>query len=211
MFSFVVGRDYDDSNFVFGAEWVDQAEAFQSDVPWEFMQDSYYIFPAGCELQGPLNCTPIWSSRIPETGNLTDAIPATALTGAIPAGIGCLSSMMAIGGGIMSVKTLRAFNEPMHRAVSAAALSGLAISVPGTLGFMLTGAGDPLLRAAGLGYVNFALISPATILLAPLGARIAPGPSQRRLTVLFGLFLHVAAADTPGASSRRTKNKPFQA
>ncbi|MFQ5548797.1 MAG: hypothetical protein ACE5FV_10925 [Woeseia sp.] len=56
----------------------------------------------------------------------------------------------------------------------------IAISVPGTLGFMLTGAGDPLLRAAGLGYVNFALISPATMLLAPLGARIAHGPSQRR-------------------------------
>ncbi len=110
----------------------------------------------------------------------------------------------------MSIKTLRAFNEPMHRAVSAAALSGLAISVPGTLGFMLTGAGDPLLRAAGLGYVNFALISPATILLAPLGARIAHGPSQRRLTVLFGLFLHVAAADTPGASSRRPRISRFR-
>ena len=36
-------------NFVFGAEYVDQEEAYQSDAPWKFFQNSYYIYPEGCE------------------------------------------------------------------------------------------------------------------------------------------------------------------
>ena len=43
-----------------------------------------------------------------------------------------------------------------------------------------------------VGYVNlvgFALISPTTVLAAPLGAAIAHRLTQRRLSALFGLFL----------------------
>jgi len=132
-----------------------------------------------------------------ETRNITDAVPATPLAGVLPAGIGCVSSLMGIGGGIMSVMTLRLFNEPMHRAVGTAALFGLAISIPGTLGFMLTGQGVPGLPPLSIGYVSgvgFALIAPATILLAPLGARIAHSLSESKLSILFGIFLIIAAA-----------------
>jgi uncharacterized membrane protein YfcA len=37
--------------------------------------------------------------------------------------------------------------------------------------------------------VGFAVIAPATVLTAPLGARIAHGLSQKRLGMLFGAFL----------------------
>jgi outer membrane receptor protein involved in Fe transport len=36
-------------NFVFGAEYVKQDEAYQRDAPWAFFQDSFYIYPEGCE------------------------------------------------------------------------------------------------------------------------------------------------------------------
>ena len=71
----IAGKNFGDGNFVFGAEFVNQEQAFQSDTPWAFMQDSYYIYPGGCESQitapydGTPNggCYPIGSSRIPES------------------------------------------------------------------------------------------------------------------------------------------------
>jgi iron complex outermembrane recepter protein len=62
-------------NFVFGGEYVKQEEAYQSDAPWAFFQNSYYIYPAGCERQvtAPYDGTPeggcyvLGSSSIPGT------------------------------------------------------------------------------------------------------------------------------------------------
>lgn len=74
----IAGTNFDTAhgsgNFVFGAEYVDQEEAFQSDAPWAFFQDSFYIYPEGCERQltAPYDGTPqggcylLGSSRIPE-------------------------------------------------------------------------------------------------------------------------------------------------
>ena len=72
-FSIIAGKQFDDGNFVFGAERVEQKEAFQRDTPWDFMQNSFYIYPGGCEAQvaAPYDgtpeggCYPIGSSRIP--------------------------------------------------------------------------------------------------------------------------------------------------
>lgn len=73
-FGVIAGSTFERGNFVFGAEYVDQNEAFQSDTPWEFLQDSFYIYPEGCERQvtAPYDGTPtggcyrIGSSSIPE-------------------------------------------------------------------------------------------------------------------------------------------------
>ena len=62
-------------NFVFGAEYVKQDEAYQSDAPWAFFQDTYYIYPEGCERHPTRpydgtpegGCYPIGSSSIPGT------------------------------------------------------------------------------------------------------------------------------------------------
>ncbi len=114
----------------------------------------------------------------------------------IPGLIGLVSAMMGIGGGTLSVPIQTLCGQPIHRAVGTSALFGLVIALPGTLGFMLTGAGNPLLPPASVGYVNLiglALIAPATVLCAPLGARIAHGLDRRRLSVLFGIFLLLVA------------------
>ena len=132
----------------------------------------------------------------PESRNLTDAVPRGPLVTAIPVAIGCFSSMMGIGGGTFSVMTLTLFNEPIHRAVGTAALFGLVISLPGMLGFVAAGWGDPRIPPGSLGYVSligFACIAPATVLAAPLGAKLAHGFSARRLNMLFGAFLILAS------------------
>jgi uncharacterized protein len=128
---------------------------------------------------------------------LAREVPRGPLMAAVPAGIGGLSSMMGIGGGTLSVAVLTLLNQPIHRAVGTAALFGLAISLPGTLGFMIAGFNDPRVPPGSIGYVNligFALISPTTILTAPLGAAIAHRLPKRRLSLLFGAFLLIVSA-----------------
>ena len=74
-FSIIAGQNFDRGNFVFGAEFVNQEEAYQRDTPWDFMQNSFYIYPGGCEnqLTAPYDgtpqggCYPAGSSRIPES------------------------------------------------------------------------------------------------------------------------------------------------
>ena len=133
---------------------------------------------------------------LPNSRNLTEAVPRSAWVPVIPTAIGCFSSMMGIGGGTFSVMTLTLFNEPIHRAVGTAALFGLVISLPGAIGYIVTGWSDPRLPPGSLGYVNligFLFIAPATVLVAPLGAKLAHAVSERKLSVAFGIFLVVAA------------------
>ncbi len=125
------------------------------------------------------------------------ALPKGILSQPIAAAIGGFSVLMGIGGGTLSVPILTLFNFPIHRAVGTAALFGLLISLPGTIGFIYNGWGNEMLPAGSLGYVNligFALISPVTMLFAPLGAKIAHSISKKALRVAFGIFLLVTSA-----------------
>lgn len=134
---------------------------------------------------------------LPESRNLTENLPDSPIMAAIPTAIGCLSSMMGIGGGTFSVMTLTMFNLPIHRAVGTAALLGLVISLPATTGFIVAGWNDIRVPPGSIGYVSligFALIAPATVMTAPLGAKIAHSFSEKKLSVSFGVFLVIAAA-----------------
>ena len=131
-----------------------------------------------------------------EGRTIAGGVPKGVLVPVIPTAIGAVSCMMGIGGGTLSVAVLTLFNQPIHRAVGTAALFGLAISLPGAVGFMISGFDDPRLPPGSIGYVNllgFALISPMTFLAAPLGAAIAHRLSRRHLSLLFGLFLVIVA------------------
>lgn len=127
---------------------------------------------------------------------LRDGLPRGALAALIPAGIGAVSSMMGIGGGTLSVPTLTLFGEPVHKAVGTAALLGLWIAVPATVGYLLARPPQELLPPWTVGYVSLpglALIAPASWLLAPLGARLAHSLDRRKLAAAFGFFLFVVA------------------
>lgn len=133
---------------------------------------------------------------LPTSRNLAENVPHGPLMPVIPTAIGCLSSMMGIGGGTFSVMTLTLFNQPIHRAVGTAALLGLVISLPGTIGFIVSGWNDVRVPPGSVGYVNligFALIAPATVMTAPIGAKIAHSFSEKKLSMLFGAFLVIAA------------------
>jgi uncharacterized membrane protein YfcA len=110
--------------------------------------------------------------------------------------IGVFSAMMGIGGGTLGVPLLTYLGMVAQRAVATAAGFGLIISIPGAAGFILTGWGADNLPPASLGYVNlvgFALITPMTVLSAPLGVSIAHALPKKQLKQAFALFLAITS------------------
>ena len=114
----------------------------------------------------------------------------------LPVLIGTVSSMMGIGGGTLSVPALSALGLSVHRAVGTSAWLGLWIALPAALGFAWLGRGSAGLPPFSVGHVNLlalAVLLPATVLAAPLGAKVAHSLTRRQLAVAFGVFLLVSA------------------
>lgn len=108
--------------------------------------------------------------------------------------IGLFSSLMGIGGGQIANIIMTTHGRPIHQAVATSAGIGVLISVPGAIGYMLAGLGQPGLPADAIGYVSlmgFILFVPTTILTATLGVRIAHSMSSRALQLSFGIFLAI--------------------
>ncbi|MEO8017716.1 MAG: sulfite exporter TauE/SafE family protein [Pseudomonadota bacterium] len=122
---------------------------------------------------------------------MADRVPHGARGAGIAVLIGGVSTVMGIGGGTLTVPTLNLCGYPIHRAVGTAALFGVFISIPGTLGYLLAQPPVPLPWAT-IGYVSLvglAIIAPGSMLTANLGARVAHALSRRRLSQAFGVFL----------------------
>jgi uncharacterized protein len=86
---------------------------------------------------------------------------------------------------------------PVHKAVGTAALLGLWISVPATLGYLMADTAGETLPPWTVGLVSlpgFAVVAPVAWLVAPLGARLAHALDRRKLSAAFGAFLFVVAA-----------------
>lgn len=106
--------------------------------------------------------------------------------------VGYLSSLMGIGGGSLTVPTLVAFGQTMHKAVGTSAAIGVAIALSGTLGFLISGWGVSDLPPLSLGYINIValvLVGAMAAVCAPLGAALAHRLDQKTLKYVFAIFL----------------------
>jgi uncharacterized membrane protein YfcA len=111
--------------------------------------------------------------------------------------IGYLSTLMGIGGGILNNTFMTLFGRPIHQAVATSSGVGVIISIPGTIGYIWAGWGDPRLPDLSTGYINWiavALVIPIAIFMTPYGVRLAHSLSKRQLEVWFGLFCLFVAA-----------------
>jgi len=128
---------------------------------------------------------------------LRQSVPGGAGGALLPGVIGAVSAMMGIGGGTLSVPALTLCGVPVHRAVGTAALLGLLIAIPGTLGYLFAKLPPgEVLPPFTVGYVNlagFGVISPLSWLSAPLGVALAHRLDRRKLSAAFGLFLLLVA------------------
>ena len=128
--------------------------------------------------------------------HVADALPTGVISKTIAFVIGGFSVAMGIGGGTLSVPILSSFSYPIRRAVGTAAAIGLIIALPGTISFVLSGVGNPDLPQGSLGYINifgFCCIVPATMLTAPLGAKIAHAINPTHLRIAFAAFLFLTS------------------
>lgn len=108
--------------------------------------------------------------------------------------IGCISSIVGIGGGSLTVPFLVWCNLRIQEAVATSSACALPIAIAGAAGFVMTGWGSPQLPAASLGYVYlpaFLGIVPASVLFAPVGAWLAHRLPAAALRQFFAIFLVV--------------------
>ena len=115
--------------------------------------------------------------------------PGMSLTGAI---IGKVSAIIGIGGGTLTVPFLVWCNTGIRQAVATSAACGLPIAVAGTVGFIITGWNAAQLPAWSTGYVYwpaFAGIALASVLSAPLGAKLAHTLPAEKLKRYFAILL----------------------
>lgn len=120
-------------------------------------------------------------------------------------GIGLLSTLMGIGGGLFSNLLMTFYGRPIHQAVATSAALAVLISIPGALGYVYAGwpaaAHYPDVLALqvpfALGYVSLigaVLVMPTTLLTAGLGVRVAHAMSKRMLEVAFGSYLLIVGS-----------------
>jgi uncharacterized membrane protein YfcA len=111
--------------------------------------------------------------------------------------IGILAALIGIGGGSLTVPYLSLRGISMREAVGTAAAAGMPIAWAGAIGFMIAGYGQAKLPDWSLGYVSltgFIGIAAASVLTAPLGARLAHTLPPKVLKRAFALMLFLIGA-----------------
>lgn len=115
---------------------------------------------------------------------------------AAAAGVGLISSLTATGGAALIVTYLVRRGTRMQEAIGTAAALGWPLAMAGTTGYMLIGFGEPGLPQYSLGYIYLPALAGmvvASILLAPVGARLAHRTPGAILKKIFAVVLFVLA------------------
>lgn len=121
-------------------------------------------------------------------------LPPPPALAAVGAGIGGLSALVAIGGGSLTVPFLAWCNVRLQTAIGTSAAVGLPIAFMGALGYAVNGLGVQGLPAGTFGYVYLPAalgLAAASVVTAPLGARLAHRLPVTTLKRLFALLLIV--------------------
>lgn len=129
--------------------------------------------------------------------NASRTLPGPAGTFAVGSVIGGASALVGAGGAFISVPFMTWCNIKIHDAVGTSAALGFPIALAGTIGYLWAGLGLEQVPPGSLGYLylpGLVVISLASIVLAPLGARTAHRMDIRPLRRLFALVLYCLAA-----------------
>lgn len=110
--------------------------------------------------------------------------------------VGVISSLVGVGGGVITIPLMTLCNVPMRQAIGTSAGFGLPIAVAGAIGFIVTGLGKEHLPAMSIGYVYLpALIGIVigTSVTVPWGARMAHSVPVPKLKKIFAVILFILA------------------
>lgn len=129
--------------------------------------------------------------------NLGEDLPEQPVRGGVGFTIGFISTFMGIGGGNLNNVFMTSYSRPIHQAVATSAGLGVLIAIPGAITYVVNGWGNPDLPPFSFGYINllaFILIMPISMLIAPMGVKLAHGLSKRQMEIAFGVFLIIVSA-----------------
>jgi uncharacterized membrane protein YfcA len=110
--------------------------------------------------------------------------------------IGFVSSIVGAGGGFISIPFMVWGNVKIHHAVATSAALGFPIAAAGTIGYILAGSGEAALPEGSVGFVYvpaLLAIVAASVLTAPLGARVAHSLDTRPLKRILAILLFLLA------------------
>ena len=119
--------------------------------------------------------------------------PGLVLVGSL---IGIVSSLVAAGGGFMSIPFMVFCNVAIHQAVGTSSMLGFPIAIGGLIGYLIAGwsvSGLPPLTLSFVYLPALVGITALSILVAPLGARVAHSLPVKSLKRGFGIFLALLA------------------
>lgn len=111
--------------------------------------------------------------------------------------IGVISSLVAAGGGFLSIPFMVFCNVVIHQAVGTSAALGFPIAVAGTVGYIVSGLKAGNLPEFSFGYIYmpaFIGVVAISMLIAPVGARLAHKLPVKQLKRGFGVFLALLAS-----------------
>ena len=106
-------------------------------------------------------------------------------------GIGSLSALAAVGGGFLAVTYLSYKNVDMKKAIGTSAAIGFPIAIAGSVGYMISGWSKTLGDPYTLGFIYvpaFLVISIASVIAAPYGARCSHSLSESQLKKIFAVI-----------------------
>jgi uncharacterized membrane protein YfcA len=156
-------------------------------VPTRPLAVFFTFFVCLVAVQMAMNLKPKATRELPGSGGIAG----------VGLGIGVLSSLVAIGGGSLTVPFLTWCNVRIQHAIGTSAAVGLPIAMGGTAGYVFNGWGMAGLPAGSLGYVYLpalAILVAATMVTAPVGARLAHRLPVATLKRIFaGLLILLAA------------------
>jgi len=124
------------------------------------------------------------------------ALPGFAGLFGVGTAISTLSQLVGAGGGFLSVPFMTWCNVNMHRAVGTSAAIGLPIAVVGSVAFFFSGSQVSGLPQGSVGFIYLpALVGVLvpSVLMAPVGARLASRLPVATLKRAFACFLFVLA------------------
>jgi uncharacterized membrane protein YfcA len=123
---------------------------------------------------------------------LGETLPSTGGMSGYGIVIGSSASLMGIGGGLVANVVLSLYRFPIHAAVATASGVGLIVSIPGALGYVLTGWGHPGLPPLSLGYVSligFELLTPLSLVTVRYGVSLAHQLNKRQMELALSIYL----------------------
>ena len=140
------------------------------------------------------SATQMFLSRKPEPSRTLPGPLATFGMGSV---IGLVSALVGAGGAFISVPFMTWCNIKIHDAVGTSAALGFPIALAGTAGYIYAGLGLPQMPPGSVGYLylpGLVIISAASMLMAPVGARTAHRMDIQPLKKVFAVVLYGLAA-----------------